>query len=125
MSVLPCKLSKSIKLNSLPSLDKNKLAAKGYYDLGNKTLTNVKKAVSFISKFMNPDGSWPSGKNVEDLILFVREKMFLENNPEGTFKKECDFFDGYMAFVLFSGILEGGFHKEPIDILKEKGTQSK
>jgi hypothetical protein len=99
-------------------------------------LHNYKFALKFHNEYVDSNGNIPSGNKLEDMLLYVRQKMFVcfkgcRNKPTGKQgaekKKLCEedmppkyVFNGYMAFVLFG---PQGIAEQTLSCLSEDGKR--
>jgi hypothetical protein len=105
-----------------------RLNGRNLYDRGLTAIAMCKMALKYCKEFC-PDGKLPSGKSREDMLLYVRQKMYVhlkgsKNNKSNTKKKSKNnedvperilseedmpdkwMFNGWFAFVLY-GSSEG------------------
>lgn len=110
------------------------IAGRIIYDKALQVIANYKHALKHYKEYMDEDGNCPSGKGLEDMLLYVRQRMFVEfkgcrNKPTGAAgrnKAEVEeenmpvkwFFNGYFAFVLWG---PKGLSLETISALSEDG----
>lgn len=85
------------------------ISGRSILDLAKDSIKNGKKALAFAKQFLQ-NGSLPSGRNVNDLLNHVKDKMYNEEQQskdtikDKTSKKRDDkwVFNGYVAFALFA-----------------------
>lgn len=120
--------------------DGTTLSGRILYDKGLQVVTNYKHAVKHYLEFTDANQNNPSGTTLEDMLMYVRQKMHVEfkggkNKPTGRAgmnRPAVDeenmpakyVFNGYFAFVLFgprplSSYLFSCLSKQPVSLKRQ------
>ena len=96
----------------------DKFSGRSLTDRALAQIANYRLALKYYDEYMKPDGTFPSGKGLEDVLLYVRQKMYVKlrgaknnrsNSRRNNKKEEGKFteedmpsgymFNGWFAFV--------------------------
>lgn len=115
-----------------------RVTGRNIYDRALAAIALCKFALKFYKEFCHPHGKLPSGKSREDMLLYVRKKMFVHlkgaKNSKSNMKKKGEgsdkilteddmpdkwMFNGWFAFVLYGS--PDGFADSSLSCLSDDG----